>query len=212
MAASSAAAGWPTQPLVIKLNWNAPEPTPRRCLYWQNGATSRWEPTPSSSSPYFLFLVTLFSGLGLSRNLRLNDPRPSGKPLASAAAGVHKLLALAAMIAATVAIRNLHRGIEFRTVELTAVGLAGLLLLLMIITGSLLSLGRPRSTQTLRRSQTALASRRHSHLRRHLPFNPRPVVIDWKSRVHQLGIRRVGLRALPLLSDIRYRISSTPFE
>jgi hypothetical protein len=89
-----------------------------------------------------LYLVTLFFGLGLSRNLRLNDPRPSGKPLASAIAGVHKILALATIIIAAVAIRRLHRGIEFTSIGFTAVLIAGLFFLLMIISGSLLSLGK----------------------------------------------------------------------
>jgi hypothetical protein len=96
-----------------------------------------------------LFLVTLYFGLGLSRNLRQNDPRLSGKPIAGAISTVHKLLALATVITAAVAIRRLHRGVEFTSIELTAVIIAGLFFLLMIITGSLLSLGRPRSDELL---------------------------------------------------------------
>ncbi len=96
-----------------------------------------------------LFLVTLITGLVQSRNLRLNDPRLSGKPIASGIAAVHKLFALAALITAAVAIRRLHRGMEFTSIELTAVILAGVFFLLMIITGSLLSLGRPRSDELL---------------------------------------------------------------
>ena len=96
-----------------------------------------------------LFLVALISGLVQSRNLRLNDPRLSGKPIASGIAGVHKLFALAAMITAVVTIRRLHRGTAFTSMELTAVILAGLFFVLMIISGSLLSLGRPRSDAIL---------------------------------------------------------------
>jgi len=48
-----------------------------------------------------------------------------------------------------VAIRRLHRGTEFTSIELTAVIIAGLFFVLMIITGSLLSLGRPRSDEML---------------------------------------------------------------
>ncbi|HKM79533.1 MAG TPA: hypothetical protein VJY15_01030 [Candidatus Acidoferrum sp.] len=92
-----------------------------------------------------LFLVTFFTGLVQSRNLRLNDPRLSGKPIASAISTVHKLMAIATVIAVAVTIRRLHRGIEFTSIELTAVILAGLFFLLMIISGSLLSLGRPRN-------------------------------------------------------------------
>jgi hypothetical protein len=96
-----------------------------------------------------LFLVTLFSGLVQSRNLRLNDPRPSGKPIASGISTVHKLFALAALITAAVAIRRLHRGMEFTSIELAAVIIAGLFFLLMIISGSLLSLGKARSDELL---------------------------------------------------------------
>jgi len=96
-----------------------------------------------------LFLATLITGLVQSRNLRLNDPRLSGKPIASGIAGVHKLFALATLITAAIAIRRLHRGMEFTSIELTAVILAGLFFVLMIITGSLLSLGRPRSDEML---------------------------------------------------------------
>lgn len=96
-----------------------------------------------------LFLVTLIFGVVQSRNLRVNDPRPLGKPLAGAAATFHKLFALATLITATVTIRWLHRGMEFTSIELTAVIIAGLFFLLMIISGSLLSLGRPRNEELL---------------------------------------------------------------
>jgi hypothetical protein len=45
-----------------------------------------------------LFLFTLVFGLSLSRNLRHNDPRASGKPLAGALPAMHKLAALATVI------------------------------------------------------------------------------------------------------------------
>jgi hypothetical protein len=96
-----------------------------------------------------LFFVTLLSGVWLSRNLRLNDPRLSGKPLAGADAAVHKLVALAMMIIAVVTLRNLHRGIEFRSIEFAAVIIAGLLFLLMVVSGSLLSLGKARNDEIL---------------------------------------------------------------
>lgn len=96
-----------------------------------------------------LFLITLLSGIWLSRNLRLNDPRPSGKPLTGADSAVHKLSALAMGIIAGVTIRNLHRGIEFRSIELTAVIVAALLFVLMVVSGSLLSLGKARNGGTL---------------------------------------------------------------
>ena len=92
-----------------------------------------------------LLLVTLLSGVWLSRNLRLNDPRPFGKPLAGVDAAIHKLVALAMMIVAGVTVRNLHRGVEFGSIEFTAVIIAGLLFVLMVVSGSLLSLGKARN-------------------------------------------------------------------
>lgn len=89
-----------------------------------------------------LFLFTLISGLSLSRNLRHNDPRASGRPLAGALPALHKLVALAAVITIAVTIRDLHRGMEFRAVELTSVIFTGLFFVLMFVTGSLLSLGK----------------------------------------------------------------------
>ena len=92
-----------------------------------------------------LFLVVFLSGVWLSRNLRLNDPRPSGKPLTGADSAVHKLVALAMMIVAGVTVRSLHRGIKFSSIEFTAVIVAGLLFVLMVVSGSLLSLGKARN-------------------------------------------------------------------
>lgn len=89
-----------------------------------------------------LFLFNLVFGLSLSASLKQNDPRASGKPLAGALATMHKLAALATVIAVTATIRNLHRGMEFKSIELTAVMSTGLLFLLMFITGTLLSLGK----------------------------------------------------------------------
>ncbi len=92
-----------------------------------------------------LFLFTLSSGIWSSRNLRLNDPRPSGQPLTGAASTVHKLFALATAITAAVTIRRLHRGVEFGSIELTAVIFAALFFVLMFVSGTLLSLGRAAS-------------------------------------------------------------------
>ena len=80
-----------------------------------------------------LLLIALLSGVWLSRNLKLNDPRPSGKPLTGTDSAVHKLSALAMGIIAGVTIRNLHRGIEFRGIEFTAVIIAGLLFVLLTV-------------------------------------------------------------------------------
>jgi|SRR5271165_5872413 len=96
-----------------------------------------------------LFLFTLFSGVRVSRNLQLNDPRPSGEPVSGVTSTVHKVISLLLVICAGVSIRNLHRGLEFRSVELIAVIVAGLLFLLMFVSGSLLSLGKARSDALL---------------------------------------------------------------
>jgi hypothetical protein len=53
-----------------------------------------------------LLLATLFFGIGLSRTLRLNDPRLSGKPIAGAIASVHKLIALVTLITVAVTIAS----------------------------------------------------------------------------------------------------------
>jgi hypothetical protein len=86
-----------------------------------------------------LLLFTLIFGISLSRNLRHNDPRAAGKPLTGALPALHKLVALATVITIAVAIRNLHRGMEFSGIELTAAIFTGFLFLLMFVTGSLLS-------------------------------------------------------------------------
>jgi hypothetical protein len=89
-----------------------------------------------------LLLFSLIFGFSLSRNLKHSDSRASGKPLAGTLPAVHKLVALVTVIVVAVTIRNLHRGIEFRGMELSAVIFTGLFFLLMFVTGSLLSLGK----------------------------------------------------------------------
>jgi hypothetical protein len=94
-----------------------------------------------------LFLFTLFSGLLLSRTLRTNDPRPSGAPLTGLLPAVHKLLAVAMVICGVVTIRNLHRGIEFKSIELAALIVAAFLFVLLFVSGSLLSLAKARTDE-----------------------------------------------------------------
>jgi hypothetical protein len=64
-----------------------------------------------------LFLFVLIFGFSLSRNLRQNDPRASGMPLAGALPTLHKLAALATLILFAWAVRDLHRGTEFHGME-----------------------------------------------------------------------------------------------
>lgn len=94
-----------------------------------------------------VFVFTLIFGLSLSRNLTRNDPRELGKPVAGALPTVHKVAALATIIMVAVAIRNLHRGMEFRSIELSAVSFTALLFLLLFVTGTLLSLGKAASAE-----------------------------------------------------------------
>jgi hypothetical protein len=53
------------------------------------------------------------------------------------------------MIVAGVTIRSLHRGVEFRSTEFTSVIVAGLFFVLMVVSGSLLSLGKARNDEIL---------------------------------------------------------------
>ena len=96
-----------------------------------------------------LLLVTFLSGFGLSRDLRLNDPRPAGQPLTSAMSAVHKLSAIVMAIFAGLTVRKLHRGMQFNCIELTVVMVAGLVFVVMVVSGSLLSLGKARNDEIL---------------------------------------------------------------
>jgi len=89
-----------------------------------------------------LFLMTLLSGLLLSRGLRQSDPRLSGQPFAGAAFTVHKFVALATAILLGVTIRNLHKGVQFGGIEWMAVILGGLFFLLMFLSGGLQSVAK----------------------------------------------------------------------
>jgi len=69
--------------------------------------------TPASSITVtlLLFLVTPLSGVWLSRNLRLGDPRPYGKPVTNGMFTVHKFGAILTVIVAAVTIRGLQSGV-----------------------------------------------------------------------------------------------------
>ncbi len=88
-----------------------------------------------------LFLFTLLSGVWLSH---------SGRPLNVAIFTIHKLIALATVIAAGVTIYNLHKITEMRPiVEISAIIITGLLFLFLFITGALLSFDKPVSQAIL---------------------------------------------------------------
>lgn len=94
-----------------------------------------------------LFLGTLLSGIWLSS---------SGRPYNTGIFTIHKLIALAAVILIAVSVRNLYRANELRSVlELAAVVATGVLFLVLIVTGALLSLNITLSGLVLRVHQMA---------------------------------------------------------
>jgi uncharacterized membrane protein len=60
---------------------------------------------------------------------------------------VHKFGAILTVIVAAVTIRKLQRGVGMGGIEVAAVIIAGLLLLLMFVSGALLSIGRARNNE-----------------------------------------------------------------
>jgi len=108
-----------------------------------------WTPTSRIAVAAFLFLITLLSGVSLSRNLRLNDPRPSGKPVAGGIFTIHKFGAILTVIVAAVTIRKLQRGVGMEGIEVAAVVFAVLLFLLMFVSGAFLSIGKARNDDIL---------------------------------------------------------------
>ena len=82
-----------------------------------------------------LFLFMLLSGVWLSN---------SGKPYSTLIFTIHKLIALAAIIATAVIINYLHKTADLRlSVEFSAIIVTGLLFLSLLISGALLSIGKP---------------------------------------------------------------------
>jgi hypothetical protein len=82
-----------------------------------------------------LFLFTLVSGVWLSH---------SGKPLNVAMITIHKLIALATVIAIAVNVYPLYRAADIRTfLEPVLIAVSGLAFLALFISGALLSLAKP---------------------------------------------------------------------
>lgn len=84
--------------------------------------------------PGIVFLLTLISGLWLSR---------SGKPLNTAIFTIHKLVALAAVVAT--AIQGYH-ALEYIDVQPAAIALlfaVGLCVVALFVTGALMSMNKP---------------------------------------------------------------------
>jgi hypothetical protein len=82
-----------------------------------------------------LFLLTLGSGFWLSN---------SGKPYNSAIFTIHKLIALGAIIVTAITIYHLQKTAELKmVVEIYAIVITGLLFLSLLVSGGLLSIGKP---------------------------------------------------------------------
>jgi hypothetical protein len=81
-----------------------------------------------------LFLFVFLSGVWVSN---------SGKPISVVILTIHKLIGLAALIFIGATIYSLNQAAHLNALELSAVALTGLLFVVTIITGGLLSTGQP---------------------------------------------------------------------
>jgi hypothetical protein len=94
-----------------------------------------------------LFFFTLLSGVWLSH---------SGRPINGVIFTIHKLIALATVIAIGVIVYRLHQAGDIRAiVRLTAIFVTGILFLGLFVTGALLSRGMPLPQAILRIHQVA---------------------------------------------------------
>jgi hypothetical protein len=87
-----------------------------------------------------LFLLTIISGIWLHN---------TSMPLNTLIFTIHKLLALAAVIFTAIAIYNLCKNVEIKTIILILIIIAGLSLLALFISGALLSIGKPAGSVIL---------------------------------------------------------------
>lgn len=81
-----------------------------------------------------LFLLTIVTGIWLSN---------SGKPLNTLIFTIHKFTALGAVVFIAIVIRNLLKDVEINNVMLTLIIVTGLSVLVLFVSGALLSLGKP---------------------------------------------------------------------
>ncbi len=94
-----------------------------------------------------LFLLTVGSGAWLSH---------SGKPYSTALFTLHKLIALATVVAIAMSVYNLYHTADARAaLAPAAVAASGLLFVAMFVTGALLSLEKPASEAVWRILQVA---------------------------------------------------------
>ena len=81
-----------------------------------------------------LFLFTIVSGIWLSN---------SGKPLNTLIFNIHKLIALGSVIFIAIVIRNLLKNVAINNVILILIIVTGLFVLVLFVSGALLSFGKP---------------------------------------------------------------------
>jgi hypothetical protein len=84
--------------------------------------------------PGGLFLVTLVFGVWLSR---------SGKPYNGILFNMHKLIALGAVIVTAISIYQAIRSAEIQGLLVALIGLAGVCVVALFVTGALMSVGHP---------------------------------------------------------------------
>jgi hypothetical protein len=91
-------------------------------------------------TPGVVFLLTLASGIWLSR---------SGKPLNTAIFTVHKLIALAAVVAAAIQTYDMLKGAEISAILLVLIILIGLCVVALFASGALMSANKPAYNRLL---------------------------------------------------------------
>jgi hypothetical protein len=96
--------------------------------------------TPGLIAAGGFFIFSLASGVWLSR---------LGKPLNILILTIHKLISVAAVILTGMAIYNLSRAVALNSFEFSAVIVSALLFMSLIITGALLSGGKPEKNVLL---------------------------------------------------------------
>ncbi|MCB9421783.1 MAG: hypothetical protein H6667_18425 [Ardenticatenaceae bacterium] len=93
------------------------------------------------------FLLTLISGVALSK---------AGRPLNSAIFTVHKLVAVGTIILIGVNIRNLYQSVNIQALYPVLITVTGLLFLVLVVSGALLSFDKLVIPATLRIHQIGL--------------------------------------------------------
>ena len=81
-----------------------------------------------------LFLIKFLSGIWLSR---------SGRPLNGIVLTVHKIVSLLIVVLIAITVRRLRQGIAVSAVETSAIVITGLFFLSAVVSGGLLSTGKP---------------------------------------------------------------------